>query len=475
MFKKVLIANRGEIAVRIERCCREMGIETVAVYSTADKDALHVQFADESVCIGGPQLKDSYLNMPNIIAAGIQTGCDAVHPGYGLLSENAEFARLVESSGMVFIGPSGDVIDQMGNKAQARKAMQANNVPVVPGSPGVVSSPEEAKKLAEEIGYPLLVKAAAGGGGRGMRRVYKPEDLADEFLKASTEAEAAFGDGSMYIEHLVENPKHVEIQILADKRGNVIYLGERDCSIQRRNQKMIEEAPCPILSAETRKAMGEAAVRAAKAVGYVSAGTVEFVMDLQEHFYFIEMNTRIQVEHPITEAITGIDIVREQIRIAAGLSLRYKQEDIHLNGHAIECRVNAEDPEHGFRPSPGDITFLHLPGGFGTRIDTALYQGCSISPYYDSMIGKIIVWAPTRLEAIRRMRRALEEITIEGVHTNLDFEHVIFFKREFLLGVYTTQFIAKHSDAIIAAQQQTLDIALGISEEMKQKWRRRKD
>lgn len=446
----MLIANRGEIAVRIERCCRELGIETVAVYSTADRDALHVQFADEAVCIGGPRPHESYLNMTGILTVAIQTGCDAVHPGYGFLSENAEFARLAKAYGITFVGPAADVIDRMGDKAAARILMQANGVPVVPGSPGLVTDADEAICLAETIGYPLLVKAAAGGGGRGMRKIYDPEGLVDGFLAARSEAQACFGNSDMYLERLIQNPKHIEFQIIADRFGNVIHLGERDCSIQRRNQKMLEEAPSPALDDALRTRMGEEAVRAARAAGYTSAGTVEFVLDAENNYYFIEMNTRIQVEHPVTEMLTGVDLVAEQIRIACGLPLSYGQEDIELKGHAIECRIVAECPERGFLPSPGILGFIHLPGGPGTRVDSALYNGCELSQYYDSMIAKIIVCAPTRLAAIRRMRRALEETTIEGIETNLDFEHLVLFREDFLQGIYTTGFFDENIEAILA-------------------------
>jgi acetyl-CoA carboxylase, biotin carboxylase subunit len=449
LFKKILIANRGEIAVRIVRCCREMGIETVAVYSTADKDALHVQFADEAVCIGGPKVQESYLNMSNILTAAMATGCEAIHPGFGFLSENSEFARMTEACGITFIGPDADIIDRMGNKAAARKLMREHGIPIVPGSPGLVLDVAHAQELAEQIGYPLLVKAAAGGGGRGMRKVFEPTQLANEFLAARSEAESCFGDGSMYLEHLVINPKHIEFQILADKHGKTIHLGERDCSIQRRNQKMLEEAPSKALGEELRARMGATAVHAAEAAHYTSAGTIEFVVDEKGTYYFIEMNTRIQVEHPVTEMLTGVDLIREQIRIACGLPLTYNQEDIKFNGHAIECRIVAESPDRGFLPSPGTISFLHLPGGCGTRVDSALYNGCEMSPYYDSMIAKIITWAPTRLEAIRRMRRALEETTIEGIETNIDFEHLILFQGEFLKGTYDTGFLEANLDTIL--------------------------
>ena len=364
MFKRILIANRGEIALRILRCCREMEIETVAVYSEADRTALHVQLATQAVCIGPAKAADSYLNAQAILTAAVKTGCDAIHPGFGFLSENSEFARLCADCGITFIGPSGDVIDAMGNKSAARRLMQAAGVPVVPGSDGSIDTAADAAALAHKIGYPVLIKAAAGGGGRGMRRVYDPAEL-------ESEAVACFGDGEMYLEKLVENPRHVEFQILADEMGHVVHLGERDCSVQRKNQKLMEESPCKALTPDLREAMGRAAVNAAKAAGYTSAGTVEFVLAPDGQFYFIEMNTRIQVEHPVTEMVTGIDLIRQQIRIAAHLPLEFSQEDIQLTGHAIECRINAENPAKGFLPSPGKVTFLHLPGGCGVRVDTA--------------------------------------------------------------------------------------------------------
>lgn len=450
MFRRILIANRGEIAVRIIRCCRELKIETVAVYSTADKDALHVQLAMKSVCIGPPKAADSYLNMKNILAAAVATGCDAIHPGFGFLSENSEFARLCEQCGITFIGPSADIIDAMGNKEAARRLMMRNDVPVVPGSEGKVENAEQAAKLAEEIGYPVLIKASAGGGGRGMRRAYSAEEIENAFNSAQSEAVACFGNGDMYMEKLVLNPRHIEFQILGDKFGNVVHLGERDCSVQRKNQKLIEESPSRALTPELRQRMGEAAVKAAKAAGYYSAGTVEFVLSPNGKFYFIEMNTRIQVEHPVTEMVTGIDLIREQIRIAFGRPLPFTQEDIHNTGHAIECRINAEDAENGFRPCPGRITFLHIPGGFDVRVDTALYTGYETSPYYDSMIAKVIVHAPTRMDAIRRMRRALEELMIKGIKTNADFSYLIMHDPDFIKGNYDTSFIEKKTDVILS-------------------------
>ncbi|HIX12664.1 MAG TPA: acetyl-CoA carboxylase biotin carboxylase subunit [Candidatus Anaerofilum faecale] len=449
MFKRILIANRGEIALRILRCCREMEIETVAVYSTADKDALHVQLATQAVCIGPPKAADSYLNMRAILAAALKTGCDAIHPGFGFLSENSEFARLCAECGIVFIGPSGDVIDAMGNKSAARTLMIRNRVPVVPGSDGAVETAEDAARIAEKIGYPVLIKAAAGGGGRGMRRVFSPDELESSFAAARAESVACFGSGEMYLEKLVLQPRHVEFQILADNFGNVVHLGERDCSIQRKNQKLMEESPCKALSPALREQMGAAAVAAARAAGYTSAGTVEFVLSPEGEFYFIEMNTRIQVEHPVTEMVTGIDLIREQIRIAAGLPLGFTQDDVQLRGHAIECRINAEDPARNFMPCPGTVQFLHLPGGCGVRVDTALYTGYTTSPYYDSMIAKVIVHAPTRLEAIRRMRRALEELVIDGIHTGADLAHMILYHPDYMKGSYNTAFLEQHMDELL--------------------------
>ena len=449
MFQRILVANRGEIALRIVRCCREMGIDTVAVYSTADADALHVQYATDAVCIGPPRAADSYLNMKNILSAATLFGCDAIHPGFGFLSENSEFARLCEECGIRFIGPSADVIDRMGNKQAARRLMRENGVPVVPGSDGRVETAAEAAAIAGKIGYPVLIKAAAGGGGRGMRRAHSAEELEHAFETARAEAVACFGDGEMYLEKLIVSPRHIEFQILGDQQGNVVHLGERDCSVQRKNQKLIEESPSKALTPELRAEMGEAAIRAARAAGYENAGTVEFVLDKEGNFYFIEMNTRIQVEHPVTEMVTGIDLVREQIRIAAGLPLSCSQEKISSTGHAIECRINAEDPAQGFRPCPGPISFLHLPGGCGVRIDTALYNGYETSPFYDSMIAKVIVHAPTRLEAIRRMRRVLEELVIDGIETNADFAHLILYHPDFIKGTYDTGFIEKNQSQLL--------------------------
>ena len=421
MFKKVLIANRGEIAVRIIRACRELGVRTVAIFSEPDRESLHAMIADEAICIGPAKSADSYLNIKAILAACELTGAEAVHPGFGFLSENAGFARMCARCGVTFIGPSPEAMTLMGDKATAKQTMKKAGVPVVPGSDGLIESVEEAKALAEEIGYPVMVKASAGGGGRGIRRVDRPEDLEDAIVNAKQEAKSFFGDDGVYLEKFIVDPRHVEIQLLADQYGNTVYLGERDCSLQRRNQKMVEECPSPIMTPELRARMGEAAVRAAKACGYENAGTVEFLLS-GDQFYFMEMNTRIQVEHPVTEFVTGVDLVKMQIRIAAGEELPFKQEDIHLTGHAIECRINAENPAQGFRPSPGRITALHMPGGPGIRIDTAVYSGYEITPYYDSMIAKLIAYAPTREEALKKMNWALAEFLVEGVDTNIDFQ-----------------------------------------------------
>lgn len=422
MFNKILIANRGEIAIRIIRACRELGIKTVAVYSTADKTALHAQIADEAVCIGPAPSKDSYLNSKALLAACEITGAQAIHPGFGFLSENSHFVRLCDKCGIKFIGPGADAMDAMGDKANAKKTMIENDVPVVPGSDGVVETLEEAQEIAAKIGYPIMVKASAGGGGRGIRLVEKPEELEAAMIAAKQEAKQFFANDDIYIEKFIVNPRHVEIQLLADEHGNVIYLGERDCSLQRRNQKVLEESPSPIMTEDLRKRMGEAAVRAAKACGYANAGTVEFLVDKDLNFYFMEMNARIQVEHPVTEMVTGVDLVKAQINIAAGLPLQYKQEDIKLTGHVIECRINAEEPKNNFRPCPGKIKSIHMPGGFGVRIDTAVYQGYEIPPYYDSMIAKVLVKGEDRKEAIQKMKVALSEFLIEGINTNIDFQ-----------------------------------------------------
>ena len=443
MFRKVLIANRGEIAVRIIRACRELSIRCVAVYSTADRTSLHAQIADEAVCIGPAATKDSYLNMNSIIQAALNTGADAIHPGFGFLSENAEFARLCEENGIVFIGPSFQSIEMLGDKAAAKETMAAAGVPVIPGSKGAVRTLEEARKIAEKAGYPVLVKASAGGGGRGIRRVDSADELEAQMTAAQQEARNYFGDDAVYIEKFLINPHHVEIQIIADKHGNYIHLCERDCSMQRRNQKMLEECPSPIVDEELRQKMGAAAVTAAKQCGYYNAGTIEFLVDENRDFYFMEMNTRIQVEHPITEEVTGFDLVKAQIEIADGKPLEIKQEDVTMRGHAIECRINAENPEKGFRPSPGTITALYMPGGPGIRIDGAVYQGYTITPYYDSMISKLIAHGSDREDAINKMRWALSEFIVEGVDTNIDFQLEIIRNADFKAGKYDIGFLGR--------------------------------
>lgn len=446
MFKKILIANRGEIAVRIIRACRELGVRSIAVYSTADRSSLHAQIADEAICIGPPATKDSYLNMDAIIQAAINMGAEAIHPGFGFLSENAEFARLCEKNGIVFIGPSYKAIEMLGDKAAAKETMAAAGVPVIPGSKGAVKSLKEAQKIAETAGYPVLVKASAGGGGRGIRRVDSPKELEAQMTAAQQEAKSFFGDDTVYIEKFLINPHHVEIQIMADKQGNYIYLGERDCSMQRRNQKVLEECPSPVVDEELRQKMGNAAVTAAKQCGYYNAGTIEFLVDDNHDFYFMEMNTRIQVEHPITEEVTGFDLVKAQIEVAAGLPLRVSQEDIKLRGHAIECRINAENPELNFRPSPGTITALYVPGGPGIRIDGAVYQGYTITPYYDSMISKLIAHGSDRDDAIRKMRWALSEFIVDGVDTNIDFQLDLIKRPEFISGSYDIGFLNRYME-----------------------------
>ncbi len=445
MFHKVLIANRGEIAVRIIRACRELGVATVAVFSEADRTALHAQLADEAICIGPANTTDSYLNIKAILAACEVTGADALHPGFGFLSENAAFARMCEKCGVAFIGPPASSMEQMGDKSMAKATMKAAGVPVIPGSDGEVPSLSDARRIAEEIGYPVMVKASAGGGGRGIRRVDAPSQLEAALIAAKEEALRFFGDDGVYIEKFIEDPRHVEIQILADSYGNVVSLGERDCSLQRRNQKLIEECPCPIMTPSLRKAMGQAAVKAAVACGYRSAGTVEFLLEGKE-FYFMEMNTRIQVEHPITEMVTGIDLVKTQIRIAAGEPLPFRQEDVKLTGHAIECRINAENPAQNFRPCPGRISALHMPGGPGIRIDSAVYQGCEITPYYDSMIAKLITYAPTREEALMKMKWALAEFIVEGVDTNIDFQLNLIKDADVEAGRYDIGFLSRRKD-----------------------------
>ena len=439
MFKKVLIANRGEIALRVIRACHELNIKTVAIYSTADEFSLHVKFADEAVCIGPPPSKDSYLNIPRIIAAGEITGADAIHPGYGFLSESAQFSKICEDNGFVFLGPNSKIIDSMGNKAKAKQTMKAAGVPVVPGGDGVLDGPDEALEKANEMGYPVMLKASAGGGGRGMRLVKEASDVIASYKSANQESITAFGNGDIYIEKFIQNPRHIEVQILGDKHGNAIHLGERECSIQRRHQKLIEESPSPLVDDETRKKIGEAAVSGARSVNYVGVGTIEFLMDSKKNFYFMEMNTRIQVEHPITEEVINYDLVREQIKVAAGISISGKNYEPKL--HAIECRINAEDPYNDFRPSPGKITNLHTAGGHGVRIDTHVYANYIIPPFYDSMIVKLITVAQTRDEAISKMERALEEFIIEGVKTTIPFHQKLMKDKDFRSGNYTTKFL----------------------------------
>lgn len=443
MFKKILIANRGEIALRIIRACRELEIETVAVFSEGDREALHVKAADEAVCIGPIASAKSYLNIPNIISAAELTGVDAIHPGYGFLSENARFAEICESCGITFIGPTPKVIETMGDKATARKTMIECGVPVVPGSKDIITDEEAAAAVAQEIGYPVLIKASAGGGGKGMRVAQNAKELSKSIQAAQNEARASFGNAEVYLEKYVEEPRHIEIQILADNYGNVVHLGERDCSLQRRHQKLLEESPSSALTPELRAEMGAVAVQAAKSTNYSNAGTIEFLLDRHGKFYFIEMNTRIQVEHPVTEMVTGIDLVKEQIRIAFGEPLGYTQEDIILRGWAIECRINAENTDKNFMPSPGLITAYHAPGGPGVRVDSAAYQGYMVSPYYDSMVGKLVVWGATREEAMARMKRALEEFVIEGIHTTIPFHLVVLENAFYRRGEVYTNFIQR--------------------------------
>ena len=443
MIEKILIANRGEIAVRIIRACREMGIRTVAVYSEADRDALHTQLADEAVCIGPAPSTDSYLNMQNIISATLVSGADAIHPGFGFLSENSRFARLCEQCNIVYIGPPSDVISRLGNKSEARNTMIKAGVPVIPGSKEAVYDVKEGAKIAKKIGYPVIIKAALGGGGKGMRVAQNPEEFEQSFQTARKEAGIAFGDETMYIEHFVKHPRHIEFQILADNYGNVIHLGERDCSIQRNHQKMIEESPSVALSAGLRKKMGEAAVRAAKAAGYRNAGTIEFLLEKSGAFYFMEMNTRIQVEHPVTEWVTGVDLIKEQIRIADGQKLGMKQKEVRISGHAIECRINAENPMKNFRPSPGTITDVHFPGGEGIRVDTAVYTGYQVPPCYDSMLAKLIVHGDSREEAIHKMKSALGEVFIKGVETNIDYQYSILNHPDFISGNIDVEFVTE--------------------------------
>ena len=444
MFQKILIANRGEIAVRIIRACRQMGIKSVAVFSEADRESLHAMLADEALCIGPAASYKSYLDIERILSAAEATGADAIHPGFGFLSENAAFAKYCKECNIKFIGPDSEIISRMGDKAAARDSMKKAGIPVIPGGNGIVKEIDEALLEAKEIGYPVMIKAALGGGGKGMRIAASEEDFTENFLNAKREALNGFSDDSMYIEKYIEKPRHIEVQILADEYGNIIHLGERDCSIQRRHQKVLEESPSAAIDDELRKRIGEAAVRAAKACGYVNAGTIEFLLDKNKNFYFMEMNTRIQVEHPVTEMVTGIDIVKEQIRIAAGMELRFKQEDVKIRGHAIECRINAENPEKNFMPSPGKITNLHIPGGNGIRIDTHIYNGYTVPPNYDSMLLKLIVHGDDRQEAIEKMTSALGEMVIEGPDTNIDFEYDIINHKVYQSGDIDTGFIEKY-------------------------------
>ncbi len=439
MFKKILIANRGEIAVRIIRACKEMGIDTVAIYSKADSKALHKEIATEAVCIGEANSMDSYLNIENIISAACLTGCDAIHPGFGFLSENPLFAKMVETCGLTFIGPNPAVMEKMGNKSAAIKMMMDAGVPIVPGSYGAVEL-EEARKIALEIGYPVLIKASAGGGGKGIRLVENPNDFDISYNECKIEARKFFANDEIYIEKYIANPKHIEVQVICDKYGNAIHLFERNCSLQRRNQKLLEEAPCHSISNDLRQRLYDSSIKACKYVNYDSVGTIEYLVDKDENYYFIEMNTRVQVEHPVTEAITNVDIIKTMIRVAGGLKLAYKQEDIKLNGYAIECRINAEDVKNEFRPNPGKISFLHIPGGTGIRVDSGVYSGYEIPPFYDSMILKLIAYAPTRTECIRKMRRALEELIIDGVKTTVQFHFALLHHTKFILGNYDTSF-----------------------------------
>ncbi|MBI5194058.1 MAG: acetyl-CoA carboxylase biotin carboxylase subunit [Nitrospirae bacterium] len=442
MFHKILIANRGEIALRIIRACKELGIKTVAIYSKADESSLHVRFADERVCVGPPDSAQSYRNIPNILSAAEITNAEAIHPGYGFLAENAHFAEACGAAGIVFIGPTPENIALMGDKAKAKETMIKCGIPLMPGSRGVVASEKEALEVVKEIGFPVIIKACAGGGGRGMRVVHKEQELVNTFLMAQAEAKSCFGSEEVYIEKFFSDPKHIEVQILADKTGNILYLGERDCSVQRRHQKLIEETPSPIVDDKMRKKMGEAAVKAARYVGYISAGTIEFLVDEEHNFYFMEMNTRIQVEHPITEMVTGIDILKEQIRIAAGQTLQFNQKDIKMTGHSIECRINAEDSEK-FVPSPGRITAYCAPGGPGVRVDSFAYAGYTVTPYYDSVIAKLIVHGRDREEAIAKMCMALDEYVIEGIKTTIPFHQRVLKSPEFLEGKYSTNLIEK--------------------------------
>ena len=444
MFKKVLVANRGEIAVRVIRACKELGIQTVAIYSEADREALHVELADEAYCVGPTPSKQSYLNIANIMTVATSVGVDAIHPGYGFLSENSDFAEICHAVGVKFIGPSAQAIEKMGDKSTAKATMKAANVPTVPGTDGLVEDIEEAVSVAQKIGYPVIIKATAGGGGKGIRIVKNQEELVAAIEIAKSEAGSAFGNAGVYLEKYIEHPRHVEIQVLCDSHGNAIHLGERDCSIQRRLQKLLEESPSPAITPEIREQMGAAAVAAAQAVNYEGAGTIEFLYDKDGSFYFMEMNTRIQVEHPVTEFVTNVDLVREQILIASGEPLSYSQADIVQHGHAIECRINAEDPDKNFMPSPGKIKDYLTPGGFGVRVDSAVYTGYTVNPFYDSMIAKLIVWAPTREEAIARMRRALSEFKVDGIKTTIAFHERLLMHPEFVSGNVTTRFLEEY-------------------------------
>ena len=441
MYKKILIANRGEIALRIIRACHELGIKTVAVYSTADEFSLHVKFADEAVCIGPPPSSESYLNIPRIIAASEITGPDAIHPGYGFLAESSNFSRICEENEFAFLGPSPEIIDAMGNKAQAKQTMKSAGVPVVPGGEGILSGPEEAKEKANKMGYPVMLKASAGGGGRGMRLVNDEAEVENAYKSANREAVTAFGNGDIYIEKFIENPRHIEVQILADAHGNAIHLGERECSIQRRHQKLVEESPSPVVDEKTRKKIGDTAIKGAKAVNYLGVGTVEFLMDKDRNFYFMEMNTRIQVEHPVTEMVTGADLIKQQIRMHAGEKYPEYLQNFKLRGHSIECRLNAEDPSNDFMPFPSEITSFHMPGGKGVRVDTHAYAGYKIPSHYDSMIGKLIVHAKDRERAINRMQRALEETIIEGPKTTIPYHRAIMDDEQFKAGNFDTSFL----------------------------------
>ncbi len=452
MKRKILIANRGEIAVRVIRAAKELGIETVAIYSKADENSLHVKLADEAVCVGTHRSIDSYLNMNRVLSAAIATGCDAIHPGYGFLSENHVFVEMVESCGLIFIGPTSNTIKKVGDKATAKAIAKSAHVPVVEGSDGVVESLEEGLKIASKIGYPVMIKASSGGGGKGISIVSSPKEFKDAFFRTGMEAKSNFGDDSLYVEKFIESPHHVEIQIMADNFGHVIHLYERDCSMQRRNQKLIEETPSPFISDMLRRRMGQTAVRLAKTIGYRNAGTVEFLVDKNQNFYFMEMNTRIQVEHPITEMVTGFDLVKEQLKVAFGNKLSVEQRQIRMNGHAIECRINAENPLNNFMPTPGLIKNVMMPGGFGVRIDTHIFPKYEVPPFYDSMLAKLVVYAPTRLEAVKKMRVALEQFVIEGIVTNTEYHYLIMHHIDFIKGQYDTGFISRFQKLVEASK-----------------------